>query len=55
MVAGRHAEERGGGLAGLGARGDAELEELGFEEPQAAAHGAGPAGCGMQAHDRDRV
>ena len=46
-----HAEERGGGLAGLGAGCDAEFGEPGFQQAQGAADRVGPARCGLQPHD----
>jgi hypothetical protein len=46
-----HAEERGGCLAGLGAGRHADFGEPFFQEAQGAAHGVGPTGRGLQAHD----
>ncbi len=45
------AQQRGGGLADLCARGDGELAEPGFQQAQGAAHRVGPADRGLQAHD----
>ncbi len=50
---GRHgcAEQGRGELAGLGAGGDAEVGEAGFQQAEGSPDGVGVAGVGLQPHD----